>query len=102
MDLKEFMEAFIEEIGKSIPEDVKKDLREKVETQVRIEKRIKNDGMIPIADVIRYNELCYKHFREIQDVPPSLCGVYDDDAINACTAEPENLAVKADSEVSDG
>lgn len=81
MEQKEFMaflSALKDAIGSKIPDDVRKELEEHAEIVVRMRRRIEASGMIPMTELLRYNELCYKHFKELQDIPPDICGVYQD------------------------
>lgn len=75
MNNNEFLECFMGAIGKGIPDEVEEELKESAKIEYRIRRRLAVNQMLPLDDVRRYNELCYKHFTCIQDLPASLCGV---------------------------
>jgi len=58
---------FIREMEKDVPEDVRADLAEMGRIRARIEGRFHRTQAISQQDVRRYNALCYKHFRKVQD-----------------------------------
>lgn len=74
----DFLNEMKEIVGSKIPAEVRKEIEELVEIANRMRKRIEANGMIPMTEILRYNELCYKCFREVQDIPPDICGVYPD------------------------
>lgn len=77
-DFFDFLNELKEIIGSKIPADVRKELEEQVDIKLCMHRRIEANGMIPMTEILRYNELCYKHFKEMQDIPPDICGVYPD------------------------
>ncbi len=61
------MRTVVEELEKHVPEDVRKDLHELARLQTEIQTSIKHCKVISLGKMARYNELCLKHFREMQD-----------------------------------
>ena len=61
------MRTVVEELEKHVPEDVRKDLREIAHLQTEIQSSIKHCKILNHATVARYNQLCLKHFRDMQD-----------------------------------
>ena len=66
-----------EKLKADIPADVLTDLEELAKIECRIFRRIKRNQALVMADVLRWNEICFKHYEAAQDVPASVCGLPD-------------------------